>query len=508
MAPTLTIGGLALAFASLVQLVGSVSSEAKDVSSTISFSKCSQELYLTNEFECGTLTVPIDHDHPETGKIELFVSRRRGNGTAPALGNLVFNNGGPGASSLIMFQSLSQGLSPFSQEILEEYDIISVDLRGIGLSNPISCDKDIWNNRPEILVMDDESFDSLVTHNKALGESCLRLTGPLVEFMDSVSTIKDLEVLRQALGGEKLNFIGYSYGTLLGQMYVELYPEHVGRFILDAVIDHAPSDDIYGVMTETQTYEATLKQFFAWCKETADECPIADNDLPALFKNLTVLNSSIPAPQCNGTCKAVATGEDILFGTEDRLAFKESKAGFIDANWSTLAGVLYAAANGDGSAFSRNLFQKDVDENPSESNFANRAVWCQDYGTTIRSATDVKRIVDFASALTPLTRGASESLDARVHCVGWPTPVRNPPHRLDAGQVAKLPPLMLVNAFYDPETSPVWAEAVRNQLPSAVTVWRDGAGHSSYILFGETSKAMDEFLINGNLPKDGTVYNS
>jgi pimeloyl-ACP methyl ester carboxylesterase len=453
---------------------------------------------MTAEIECGSLTVPADHDNPANSTFDLFIGRRKANGTTGSLGSLFFNTGGPGGSANLVLEELSQGQPTFSQAILESYDLIGVDPRGIGYSHSLSCDKDVWNNAPTAFIADDAGFTELLAFNKALGESCLELSGPIAGFMDSVSTIKDFELVRQALGADKFNYIGFSYGTLLGQTYAELYPEHVGRMVLDGLVDHT-TGGISTIMTESQTYQATLEQFFTWCNATAS-CSVTGLDLPTIFQNLTS-GPALPAPQCasTGACRANVTAADILFNTQPGLVFPSS--------WEALADSLNATLNGDASGFSVAIKTSNTDA-PSVSDYANRAVFCQDYGSYVTSAADLIGLLDVASKLLPFTRGASEALAGTAYCAGWPAPFSNPPRPLKAEQMAKLPPLMLVNSFFDPETSAVWAVSVRQQIPSAVNVWRDGAGHTSYLEYGDTSKAMDEFLISGSLPAAGTVYDS
>ncbi|KAH6955837.1 Alpha/Beta hydrolase protein [Ilyonectria sp. MPI-CAGE-AT-0026] len=459
---------------------------------------------MSEEFECGSLTVPIDHDNTGDGSIDLFVSRRKATGTSRSLGSLVFNNGGPGSGSSVVFQALSIGLPAFpsfSQDILENYDVIAVDTRGIGYSNAISCDKDIWNRAPEVFATNDASFSKLVAFNTDLGESCLKLTGPLAGFMDSVSTAKDFELLRKALGDELLNYMGFSYGTVIGQAYAELYPQHVGRMVLDAVVDHSTPGAISSIMTESQTYQATLEQFFVWCNETV-ECSLNGRDLPTIFKTLASA-TSLPAhcEASEGKCKAQITGEDVLFNTQGQLLLVQSPF----QNWTGLADAINLAFNGNAKGLSTKL-KTDNTETNIGSDYAARAIICQDYGSSFTSSADIKNILGVTSALLPLTRGASEAFAAEAYCASWPASVRYPPQAPNAKQMGRVPPLMLVNAFFDPETSAAWAQSVGQQIPSAVNVWRNGSGHTSYPLQGETRKAIDEFLISGRLPEQGTVF--
>ncbi|KAH7129907.1 Alpha/Beta hydrolase protein [Dactylonectria estremocensis] len=394
----------------------------------IDFTTCASEYMMSAEFECVSLTVPIDHDKPRDGSIDLFVSRRKASGTSGSLGSLIFNNGGPGAGSSVVFQAISYGLlafPAFSQEIFDSYDVIAIDTRGIGYSNPISCDKDIWNTAPEYL----------------------RRIMPVSQN----SLTKDYELLRQALGEDVFNFVGFSYGTILGQTYAEIYPQKVGRMVLDAVVDRSVPGGISVIMAESLTYQATLEQFFLWCNKT-EECSLKGKDLTAIFENLASATSF--------TC--TLRGQRGL----GQLLFVES---FLQ-NWTELADGINLAVNGNAKGFSTKLKTSNTEPNGG-SDYAARAIYCQDYGSSFVSAVDVKSVLDVASALLPLTRGASEAFTVAAYCAGWPAPVRNPAHTLNLEQAKKLPPLLLVNAFYDPETSSSWAQGAKEQIPSAVNIW-------------------------------------
>jgi pimeloyl-ACP methyl ester carboxylesterase len=135
------------------------------------------------------------------------------------LGNLIFNPGGPGSAAS---QFVEEAAGVFTAGVLEHFDIIGLDPRGVGLSSRIQCDPDIFNERVSVFPSDQASFTKMVKKQRALGESCLSLTGPLLGHIDSVSVARDVEAVREALGDEKLNFLGLSYGSLLGATYAEL----------------------------------------------------------------------------------------------------------------------------------------------------------------------------------------------------------------------------------------------------------------------------------------------
>ena len=131
----------------------------------------------------------------------------------------------------------------FGQTVLRNYDIVGLDPRGVGMSQPVKCDPRIFNERISSIPTTETGFQTLLDHNQALGESCAELTGPLINYLDTVSVAKDIELVRQAINNrEKLNFFGRSYGSLIGQTYAELFPRNINRMAMDGVVDDRQSE--------------------------------------------------------------------------------------------------------------------------------------------------------------------------------------------------------------------------------------------------------------------------
>jgi hypothetical protein len=112
------------------------------------------------------------------------------------------------------------------------------------------------------------------------------------------------------------------------------------------------------------------------------------------------------------------------------------------------------------------------------------------------------------SILSPHTKENTEFYEGQSYCIEWASAPTNTRHVLDPTKVAQLPNILLVNSFWDPSTSIAWANALRLQVPSSVLILRNGSGHTSYQTFGETSAMMDAFLLTGELPPQGTIFDS
>ncbi|KAK5991722.1 Serine protease Hip1-like protein [Cladobotryum mycophilum] len=470
--------------------------------------------------DCGKIAVPMDHGNLLGGTITLGLVRRRANATKP-VGNLVVNPGGPGgpASGFLLQQVLGEAAgTPFtvlSKTLTSQYNIIAPDPRGVGLSNPVKCDAKIYNQRVPNYITSQDDFDKLVAWNKALGASCLQMTGPSLKFLDTISAAKDLDYVRLALGDSKLNYLGFSYGSQLGSQYAELFPNNVGRMILDGVLDHSATE-VPSLVTETTTIENTLNEFFKWCNTTSD-CAFHGQDLPAIFDTLidNANKKPIPAPQClppdeaakqgAPSCRSDVTGYELLAGVQGSLIFP---TGLVNGySWVNVSQDLHKAyANNDASIYSAPLATNNT-SSVEESIFPSSAIGCQDWlhrGT----ANDLLARLIAMRALAPHTRGVTGTLIYQTVCIGWPTPLTNPQRPLSRDRLANAPPILLVNSFHDPETSIAWAVGLREQMPTAVSLFRDGSGHTSYDNYGDLQKVMDAFLIAGTVPKDLTIYKS
>ncbi|PHH92347.1 hypothetical protein CDD83_7725 [Cordyceps sp. RAO-2017] len=453
----------------------------------------------------------MDHHRPSDGHITLGMVRIKTNASRP-LGNLIVNPGGPGSSpvSLLIREKRDELVS---LNLTFHYNIIAPDPRGVGISHPVKCDASLAHRRVSSYIANQSDFDKLVARNKALGESCAQLTGPALNFLDTVSAAKDLDLIRQALGDEKLNFMGFSYGTQLGSQYAELFPERVGRMVLDGVLDHS-QNDIDGLMTETVTLENSFDRFCSWCNGTS-RCVFHGQNLPAIFDAMVnqANEKPIPAPGCRSVheatagggqaCRSDVTGYELISNMQSSLTEQ--------ARWTSLSEALLEARDGNATRLSsRFLVSNPSPLAESGNEFAHTAISCQDWrrGDGKRGGADMLAELLAARAMAPHTRGINEMFDIKTSCVGWPTPLTNPPRALCRQRLARAPPILVASALHDPSTSIAWAVGLRAQMPTAVSIFRNGYGHTSYWDYGDMQKAIDAFFVEGTQPADLTAYAS
>ncbi|KAH7140424.1 Alpha/Beta hydrolase protein [Dactylonectria estremocensis] len=460
----------------------------------ITWGNCTGALAVPG-IQCGTYLVPLNWDSPKGEQITLGMAKLPVLDPAKRIGNLFINPGGPGYSSAQWVGDIALGQRGyFGDELRTHFDVIGLDPRGGGISTPVLCDIDLWNERVSLYPTDKESYQAMVSHWRAVGESCRNMTGPLMDHIDTINVARDLEAVRVALGNEKLNWLGLSYGTLIGAQYAELYPGNFRSMVLDGVLQHS-QDESSMLLAESTTYDATLREFFQWCGAANSSCALAGRDVAKVWENLLdeAERKPIPAPTCGTRCRADVNAEEIRFGAQVLL--------FDSSTWDSLAWALLNATQGDASALSTQLAVGDS----SDSVLINLlATACVDWNSKSASIADIQEKHVQANSFAPYSQGASMTYYLQTACIGWEHSVTNPPKPLE---IIGSPMILLVNSRYDPSTSYTWAMGVEREIgESARLLTRDGAGHTSYYTGGETSRATDAYLVNLTLPDRGTVF--
>lgn len=448
--------------------------------------------------QCGELSVPLDYDHPHGAKITLGFNRLPAADPAHRVGSLIINPGGPGGAGSFTIAVEAAGGHLWNPALHERFDMIGMDPRGVGTSTPIQCDPDVYNQLVSLFPSTEAQFDQLASWARAFGRSCLERTGPLLRHVDTRSVARDMEALRRALGDGKLNFLGLSYGAHLGSAYAELYPKRIRTMALDAIANHSVSVNTL-FSDAAATYEDTLNRFAAWCAQTSS-CPLHGRDVLALFDSVVQRadQQPIPAPECaDGSCRPTVTGGEIRMNALFLLLAKEGVPAIGLPAWNDFAIALARADQGDASRFSFQLATSPLE-------FAGLAINCADYPPEVVTYEDFVAKTLLGRVVAPHTQGASEAWLGILACMRWPVPVTYLPHSI---MVRGAPPILLVGSTHDPETNYVWAHELRNQMPSAVLLTRDGDGHtSSWLQNSRTSDAIAHYLITGQTPPPNTVY--
>lgn len=444
--------------------------------------------------ECARLRVPVDYDAPQGETIELAVIRVPAKRPSSRIGSLVVNPGGPGGSGVDYARAADFIVGA---GVRQAYDVVGFDPRGVQRSAPIDCvsDRDLDAFLGSDPTPDDDAEEQqFAATARGFAEACGRSAGVLLGHVSTVEVAKDMDVLRAALGEEKLTYLGKSYGTYLGTTYADLFPEQVGRMVLDGVI--APdltADEVN--LGQAQGFEQATRAWAAYCVEEG-ECPFGQS-VDRVMEGLRTFLASVdenPLPR---------TGDGAVPRlTEGWATLGIAAAMYDQGQWQSLVDALRQGIDGDGTALMQ-LANQYADRNPGGQYAGNimeaiYAVNCLDKPEDADVA-ERERLAEEAVDTAP-TWGRFLMWSTLV-CGSWPTPATGEPKKVSAEGAA---PIVLIGTSRDPATPYAWAVRLREQLASASLITFDGDGHTAYTRSNScVDKAVDAYYLKGTLPRDG-----
>ena len=440
-------------------------------------------------FECGRTEVPISYDEPEGAALPLFLVRVRMAGQTERIGSLMVNPGGPGASGADAAIGLSLTLP---ETVMQRFDLIGFDPRGVGLSTPVECIPADLKDRlvaAEPRPTTAEQLDDSFALTQEVADVCAEQYGDALGTFNTVDTARDMDRLRQALDEEQLNFLGYSYGTTLGSTYAELFPERVRAMVLDAAVD-PDTDQQAEAEARAQGFEKGFDAFAANCTGLIAGCPLGAQ--PRQFvEALLGKAEATPIPSSEEGETRQATPGVVLTAIQAALYETES--------WPQLAQSLKAANEGDAKGlFSlADAFTGRLDQD-TYSNLldANLAINCADTEETFEEE-EVRALAAEWHAKYPLFgAGAATGL---YTCSVWEAE-RTPLPQRDAEGSA---PIVVVGNSGDPVTPLPGAQDLAEELDSGVLVIWQHTGHTAYPKSPCITDAVNAYLIDLTVPMDG-----
>lgn len=433
---------------------------------------------------CATVLAPLDWEAPEGPAVEIAV--RRYEGSDGSLGPLFVNPGGPGFGGQDFARSQAG-------ERWERYDVVGWDPRGTGESTTVACGT---TEQTDAVFDLDESPDD-AAEDQALRDGyrdfarqCRDASGPLLDHLSTIENVRDLDLLRHLLGAPKLNYLGLSYGTFIGAVYAQLFPNSTGRLVLDSAVDITDSDDSPPQMVG---FERALTNWASWCAEEAeeDEC-VLEGSTEEIKKQLSDWLQGLdadPLPVSDRKLTQSHAAVGILFYLyEDEETYPYLSAAIEAAMKQDMGEELLAgsdAMNGRGN----NGYQSVA--------FAFPATGCVDGYDEGADAASERWRESFALAPTLAPHAGMSYV-----CTMW-TADSAPTLRLTAKGAA---PILVVGTTGDSATPYEHAETMAEQLESARLLTLEGAGHGAVTSENQCLReAVDGYLLEGILPGEGTV---
>ncbi|MFD7091655.1 alpha/beta hydrolase [Streptomyces sp. NPDC059896] len=439
-----------------------------------------------SRWKCATMRAPLDYTAPTGETIGIALIRSEAQDKASRIGSLLFNFGGPGGSGVASLPAAADSFTTLGTR----YDLVGFDPRGVAQSAGVVCRNDRQTERSlRIDATPDTPAEqrTFLADSASFGADCARRSGPLLPHVGTTSAARDMDLMRQVLGDDTLNYLGFSYGTELGGVYAHLFPAKVGRFTLDAVVD--PTADYVGhSRNQALGFQRALENYY---KSRGVSAQVGTSRVVRLLDRLD--------------------REPLPTGTGRRLTESLALTGIIsplysERGWPALTDALDAAEGGDGSGLLRladSYNDRDAQGRYGTAQHAQRAISCADTKGRVTAAEVTSRLLSDFRRVSPVF-GPYLAWDLAGWCADWPVPGEHETPEVLAPGAA---PILVVGGKGDPATPYEGARRMVEELGEGVGVLLtfEGEGHGAYITGNRCiTGAVDEYFLRGTVPDAGT----
>jgi pimeloyl-ACP methyl ester carboxylesterase len=505
---------VASAWAGLTPLSGAAPTAA--AAPSVQWQRCFRS--LAPGLQCGSVKVPLDYDEPNGRHFPIAMTRLLAADPSERIGSLFVNPGGPGGSGVDFVLAIAKleqfGLAVVDPEVRDRFDIVGFDPRGIARSKPLRCfgDPSEWIFAPFPVTAEEEADAEFA--DRYLADACETRGGRIQDHMSTANVARDLDVLRRAVGDRGLNYVGYSYGSFLGTVYANLFPQKVRAVVVDGVLDPIawttgrPGQGSLPFSTRLRSdagAQATLLEFFRLCNAGGPNCAFAPNAaarFAALADQLLAGPIDVVDPE---------TGDIFPFTYQDLIG-NTLGAMYDAASWPDLAQLL---------AF------LDAEARPARIGARLKALQAKLGGThplgrnTPRYYNDVEGFPGVACsdsnnpdsyrAWSEAGAAADEQFGYFGRLWTWVTSICavwtgfDDDRYLGPFDAETANPVLIVGTRFDPATRYEGAVTLSHLLPNSSLLTVDGWGHTSLFVSACSNAAVARYLVDGVTPAPGTV---
>jgi pimeloyl-ACP methyl ester carboxylesterase len=457
--------------------------------------------------ECAFAKAPIDYDEPRGATTQIALARVPADPAADRIGSVFVNPGGPGGSGVAMVLG---GFGEFLQENLGgRFDVVGFDPRGVGASDPLHCfdsvdDLQSFLAATPLFPYQEAQYRPFFDHWSSLSDHCLRRGERIARHMSTADVVRDLDLLREAVGDRGLTYLGFSYGSFIGNTYANLFPRNIRALVIDGVLDPRLWSSGWQIRSDRVATQKEFGEFLRLCEEAGEACAFATpNGTERRWRTLARSVEEEP----------VDLGDGFLY-TYDFLIGDATGAMYVPEIWGGPDGYaafldfVADAAEGDISAgeHARALRphllellaagppEADYD-NGLDGYFGNQCADTQ-YPNSFREFLEIDEFARDGSRFGPYWWWFNSG------CAKWPVAQ----DRYDGPWSTRTSaPVLVVGNYFDGVTDYAGAQASSRLLRNSRLLSYAGWGHTAYSRSACTSDYINAYLVDGTLPPEGTV---